>query len=126
MIQTQTILKIIDNSGAKTVRCIKVLGGFQKRYCYAGDVIVVSVQKIRKKNKLLSKVQKGDVCHAIVTRTRSKKKRKDGLAISFKDNSGVLVNSQNKPLFTRIKGAVSRDLKKNNFMKLVSLSSGFL
>lgn len=126
MIQLQTILKITDNSGAKDVRCIKVLGGFQRRYAYAGEVIVVAVQKIRSKNKHLSKVAKGDVSRAIIVRTRYKNRKKDGLILGFNKNSAVLVNKQNKPIATRIKGPITQNVKKNRFMKLASLSSGFL
>jgi large subunit ribosomal protein L14 len=126
MIQLQTILKITDNSGAKHVRCIKVLGGFQRRYAYSGEIIVVAVQKIRSKNKHLSKVAKGDVSRAIIVRTRYKNKKKDGLILGFNKNSAVLVNKQNKPIATRIKGPITQNVKKNRFMKLASLSSGFL
>jgi len=126
MIQNQTLLKITDNSGAKIVRCIKVLGGFQRRYAYAGETIVVALQKIRNKNKHLSKVAKGDISRAVIVRTKAKKKKQDGLFISFTKNSAVLVNKQNKPIATRIKGPITQDVKKNKLMKLVSLSSGFL
>jgi large subunit ribosomal protein L14 len=126
MIQSQTILKISDNSGAKTGRCIRVLRGFQRRYAGRGDVIILAVQKIRKKNKKFSKVKKGDVVKAVIVRTKSKEKKRDGFTVSFKENVVVLVNAQNKPIGTRIKGPVSQEVKKNKFMKLASLSSGFL
>jgi len=102
MIQTQSILIITDNSGAKTVKCIKVLGGFQRRYSYVGNTIVIAVQKLKKKNKYRSKVKKGEVLRAVITRTKSKKKRDDGLTFQFDINSGVLINKQNKPVGTRI------------------------
>ena len=126
MIQTQTILKITDNSGAKTGRCIKILGGFQQRYGYRGSTIILAIQKIRKKNKKFSKVKKGDVVRAVIVRTKFKEQKRDGFAVSFKENFVVLVNAQNKPIGTRIKGPVSQEVKKNKFMKLASLSSGFL
>lgn len=126
MIQNRSILTITDNSGAKTAKCIKVLGGFQRRYAYLGDTIVIAVQKIKSKNKYRSKVKKGDVLKAVITRTKFKKKRKDGFTFKFNINSGVLVNKQNKPLATRILGPVSKEMKTNKLMKLASLSAGFL
>lgn len=126
MIQTQTILKMGDNSGAITGRCIRVLGGFQQRYAYRGDVIILAVQKIRKKNKKFSKVKKGDVARAVIVRTKAKEKKRDGFSVSFTENFAVLINAQNKPVGTRIKGPVGQEIRKNKFMKLVSLSSGFL
>jgi|TARA_B110000208_G_C11664670_1_gene392977 large subunit ribosomal protein L14 len=126
MIQTQSILIITDNSGAKTVKCIKVLGGFQRRYSYVGNTIVIAVQKLKKKNKYRSKVKKGEVLRAVITRTKSKKKRDDGLTFQFDINSGVLINKQNKPVGTRIFGPVIKEMKNKKFMKLASLSSGFV
>jgi large subunit ribosomal protein L14 len=126
MIQTQSILIITDNSGAKTVKCIKVLGGFQRRYSYVGNTIVIAVQKLKKKKKYRSKVKKGEVLRAVITRTKSKKKRDDGLTFQFDINSGVLINKQNKPVGTRIFGPVIKEMKNKKFMKLASLSSGFV
>ena len=126
MTQTQSILIITDNSGAKTVKCIKVLGGFQRRYSYVGNTIVIAVQKLKKKNKYRSKVKKGEVLRAVITRTKSKKKRDDGLTFQFDINSGVLINKQNKPVGTRIFGPVIKEMKNKKFMKLASLSSGFV
>ena len=126
MIQLQTILKVTDNSGAKSSRCIKVLGGFQKKYGNSGELIIVAVQKIRNKNKYLSKVSKGDVSKAIIVRTKFKNRKRDGSFLIFNKNAVVLVNKQNKPIGTRIKGPVTQNIKKNKFMKLASLSSGFL
>ena len=126
MIQTQSILTIVDNSGAKTAKCIKVLGGFQRRYAYIGNTIVVAVQKIRSKNKSKSKVKKGEVLRAIIIRTKFKKNKKDGSSFMFALNAGVLINKQNKPVATRILGPVTKELKTNKFMKIASLSAGFL
>jgi len=126
MIQTQSILTIVDNSGAKTAKCIKVLGGFQRRYAYIGNTIVVAVQKIRSKNKSKSKVKKGEVIRAIIIRTKFKKNKKDGSSFMFALNAGVLINKQNKPIATRILGPVTKELKTNKFMKVASLSAGFL
>lgn len=126
MIQTQSILTIVDNSGAKTAKCIKVLGGFQRRYAYIGNTVVVAVQKIRSKNKSKSKVKKGEVIRAIIIRTKFKKNKKDGSSFMFALNAGVLINKQNKPIATRILGPVTKELKTNKFMKVASLSAGFL
>jgi len=126
MIQTQSILTIVDNSGAKTAKCIKVLGGFQRRYAYVGNTVVVAVQKIRSKNKSKSKVKKGEVLRAIIIRTKFKKNKKDGSSFMFALNAGVLINKQNKPVATRILGPVTKELKTNKFMKIASLSAGFL
>jgi len=119
-------LTIVDNSGAKTAKCIKVLGGFQRRYAYVGNTVVVAVQKIRSKNKSKSKVKKGEVLRAIIIRTKFKKNKKDGSSFMFALNAGVLINKQNKPVATRILGPVTKELKTNKFMKIASLSAGFL
>jgi len=126
MIQTQSILTIVDNSGAKTAKCIKILGGFQRRYAYTGNTVVVAVQKIRSKNKSKSKVKKGEVLHAVIIRTKFKKNKKDGSSFMFALNAGILINKQNKPIATRILGPVTKELKTNKLMKVASLSAGFL
>jgi len=126
MIQTQSILTIVDNSGAKNVRCIKILGGFQRRYAYIGDTVVVAIQKIKSKSKSKSKVKKGEVLRAVIIRTKFKKTKKDGSSYMFNLNAGVLVNKQNKPVATRILGPVAKELKTNKNMKVASLSAGFL
>ena len=94
MIQQESILKVVDNSGAKKVKCIKVLGGFKKRYAGLGDIIVVSVQRLRKKSKKTSKVLKGGVFRALVVQTKSVYQKKDGLSFLLKENSVVLINKQ--------------------------------
>nr|YP_009495529.1 ribosomal protein L14 [Psammoneis japonica]AWQ64259.1 ribosomal protein L14 [Psammoneis japonica] len=126
MIQQQTILKVADNSGAKTVKCIKVLGGFKRRFAYLGDIIVVSVQQLRNKSKLTAKVQKGEVLKALIIRTKTKDRKKDGSAIFFNDNFVSLINKQGNPIATRIIGPIPKSLKKNKFMKFATLSAGFV
>ena len=126
MIQQQTILKVADNSGAKTVKCIKVLGGFKKRYAKLGDIIVVSVQQLRNKSKKTSKVSKGEVFRALVVRTKKKYKKKDGSSFFLQENAIALINKQGNPVGTRILGPIPKTLKKTKFMKFVSLSIGLI
>jgi len=118
MIQMQTFLKVADNSGAKKVCCIKVLGGSRRRYAHVGDVIVVSVKEAIPN----SKVKKGDVLKAVVVRTRREIGRNDGSYLKFDENSAVLLNDQLEPLGTRIFGPVARELRAKQFMKIVSLA----
>ncbi|HPS92863.1 MAG: 50S ribosomal protein L14 [Syntrophaceae bacterium] len=118
MIQQQTKLRVADNSGAKEVMCIKVLGGTRRRYAYLGDVIVASVKEAIPR----SKVKKGDVVLAVVVRTKRTQKRSDGTSIRFDENSAVILNTQKEPIGTRIFGPVARELRTKNFMKIVSLA----
>jgi large subunit ribosomal protein L14 len=118
MIQMQTRLKAADNSGAKVLFCIKVLGGTRRRYATVGDVIIVSVKDALPN----SKVKKGDVARAVVVRTTKEVRRPDGSYIKFDDNSAVLINQQKEPIGTRIFGPVARELRAKNFMKIVSLA----
>jgi large subunit ribosomal protein L14 len=118
MIQTETRLRVADNSGAKLVQCIKVLGGSKRRYATVGDVIVVSVKEAMPN----SKVKKGDVLKAVIVRTKKEISRPDGSYIKFDDNSAVLITQQNEPVGTRIFGPVARELRAKNFMKIVSLA----
>lgn len=118
MIQTQTRLKAADNSGAKSLLCIKVLGGSRRRYASVGDVVVVSVKEAIPN----SKVRKGDVMKAVVVRTKKELRRPDGSYIKFDDNSAVLINEQHEPVGTRIFGPVARELRAKNFMKIISLA----
>jgi len=104
MIQQQTILKVSDNSGAKTVKCIKVLGGFKRSHAVLGDIVVVSVQKLRNKSKKTSKVKRKEIYKALIIRTKTKLKKKDGSVIIFKENAVALINSSGKPVGTRIIG----------------------
>jgi len=118
MIQVQTRLSIADNSGAKEVMCIKVLGGTRRRYAGLGDVVVVTVKDAIPN----SKVKKGEVLKAVVVRTKKEVNRKDGTYIRFDNNSAVLINAQNEPVGTRIFGPVARELRSKSFMKIVSLA----
>ena len=118
MIQTESKLKVADNSGAKLLLCIKVLGGSKRRYATVGDVIVVSVKEAMPN----SKVKKGDVMKAVIVRTKKEVSRVDGSYIKFDDNSAVLITQQNEPIGTRIFGPVARELRAKNFMKIVSLA----
>ncbi len=118
MIQMQTFLNVADNSGAKKVCCIKVLGGSRRRYARVGDVIIVSVKEAIPN----SKVKKGDVLKAVVVRTKKEIGREDGSYLRFDDNSAVLINDSLEPLGTRIFGPVARELRARQFMKIVSLA----
>ena len=118
MIQVQSILKSADNSGAKKMMCIKVLGGSRKRYATIGDVIVVSVKDAMPN----SKVKKGDVFRAVIVRTKKEIRRSNGTYIRFDENAAVLLNNQMEPVGTRIFGPVARELRPKNFMKIISLA----
>jgi large subunit ribosomal protein L14 len=118
MIQQQTILKVADNSGAKTVKCIKVLGGFKKRYARLGDIIVVSVQQLRNKSKKTSKVLKGGVFRALVIRTKTQYRKKDGSSFALNENSVTLINKQGNPIGTRILGPIPKILKKKKIYEI--------
>ncbi len=118
MIQMQTMLEAADNSGAKKLACIKVLGGTKRKYASLGDVIIVSVKEAIPN----SKVKKGDVMRAVVVRTVKEVRRIDGSYIKFDDNSAVLINPQNEPVGTRIFGPVARELRAKRFMKIISLA----
>ena len=119
MIQMESILGVADNSGAKKVHCIKVLGGSKRRYASIGDVIVVSIREAMPNGK----VKKGDVARAVIVRTAKEIRRKDGTYIRFDENSAVLINAQGEPIGTRIFGPVARELRAKNYMKIVSLAS---
>ena len=118
MIQMQTVLDVADNSGAKRVACIKVLGGTKRRYATIGDVIVVSI----KEAVVNSKVKKGDVARAVIVRTKREVKRPDGSCIKFDANSAVMVTKEGEPIGTRIFGPVARELRAKKFMKIISLA----
>ena len=120
----QTILKVSDNSGAKTVKCIKVLGGFKKKYAKIGDIIVVSIQQLRNKSRKTSKVKKREVYKALIIRTKARFAKRDGCFTKFDDNSVALMNKQGNPIGTRIIGPISKALRKKNFQKFISISSG--
>jgi large subunit ribosomal protein L14 len=118
MIQMQTNLDVADNSGARRVQCIKVLGGAKRRYAHVGDVIVVSVKEAQPRGR----VKKGDVRRAVVVRTAKDIKRPDGSVIRFDTNAAVLVNNNGEPIGTRIFGPVPRELRAKNHMKIISLA----
>jgi len=118
MIQMQTKLLAADNSGAKKLQCIKVLGGSKRIYAYLGDEIVVSVKEAIPN----SKVKKGTVLRAVIVRTKKETRRADGSYVRFDDNSAVLINPQNEPLGTRIFGPVARELRAKNYMRIISLA----
>ncbi len=118
MIQTQSYLDVADNSGARRVMCIKVLGGSHRRYASVGDIIKVTVKEAIPRGK----VKKGQVINAVVVRTRKGVRRADGSIIRFDDNAAVLLNTQDAPVGTRIFGPVTRELRGEKFMKIISLA----
>ena len=118
MIQVESTLQVADNSGAKKVACIKVLGGSHRRYASVGDIIVVSVTEAMPH----SKVKKGDVMKAVIVRTAKEVRRMDGSYIKFDGNAAVLLSNQGEPVGTRIFGPVARELRAANFMKIISLA----
>ena len=118
MIQVETNLEVADNSGARRVQCIKVLGGSKRKYAYVGDVIVVSIKEAIPRGR----VKKGDVVQAVVVRTAKEIKRTDGTAIRFDTNAAVLINKQGEPIGTRIFGPVTRELRTEKFMRIISLA----
>ncbi len=118
MIQVETNLDVADNSGARRVQCIKVLGGSKRKYASVGDVIVVSIKEAIPRGR----VKKGDVVQAVVIRTSKDIRRADGTAIRFDNNAAVLINKQGEPIGTRIFGPVTRELRARKYMKIISLA----
>lgn len=118
MIQQETILEVADNSGAKSVQCIKVLGGSKRRTASVGDVIRVAVKSALPKGR----VSKGDVCYAVIVRVKKGVRRSDGSVLRFDDNAAVLLNAQKQMIGTRVFGPVTRELRNENFMKIISLA----
>ena len=118
MIQNESVLDVADNSGAKKLYCVKVLGGSKRKYASIGDVIVVSVREAAPN----SKVKKGDLAQAVIVRTAKELTREDGSYIKFDDNSAVLINKDREPIGTRIFGPVARELRARKFMRIVSLA----
>ena len=118
MIQAETLLDVADNSGAKRIECIKVLGGSKRKYASIGDVIVVSIKEAIPG----AKVKKGEVARAVIVRTAKELARPDGSYIRFDSNSAVLINKDNEPIGTRIFGPVARELRAKRFMKIISLA----
>lgn len=117
MIQQQTKLTLMDNSGAKIVQCIKALGGFNRTFSYSGDIILVSVKKLR----LVRKVKTGEVYFAIVTRTKKQTRFKDGSNSKFNTNTAIILNSKKKILGTRLFGSISRKLRKKKYLKILMM-----
>ena len=118
MIQAETNLGVADNSGARRVQCIKVLGGAKRRYAWVGDSIVVSVKEAIPRGR----VKKGDIHRAVIVRTAKEIRRSDGTAIRFDSNAAVLIDRENEPIGTRIFGPVTRELRAKRFMKIISLA----
>ncbi len=118
MIQMQTNLEVADNSGARRVQCVKVLGGAKRRYAHVGDIIVVSIKEAAPRGR----VKKGDVRKAVVVRTANDIRRRDGSVIRFDSNAAVLVNNNGEPIGTRIFGPVPRELRAKQHMKIISLA----
>ena len=118
MIQMQTVMDVADNSGARRVQCIKVLGGSHRRYAGVGDIVKVSVKEAIPRGK----VKKGEVYNAVVVRTRKGVRRPDGSVIRFDSNAAVILNTQHQPIGTRIFGPVTRELRNEKFMKIISLA----
>ena len=118
MIQMQTNLEVADNSGARRVQCVKVLGGSKRKYATVGDVIVVSVKEAIPRGR----VKKGDVHRAVIVRTAKEVRRQDGSSIRFDRNAAVLINNDGDPIGTRVFGPVARELRERRFMKIISLA----
>jgi len=118
MVQVESRLRVADNTGAKVIQCIRVLGGTRRRYARVGDVIVITVKDAIPGGA----VKKGDVKRAVVVRTRKEQRRRDGSYIRFDENAGVLINEAGEPIGTRIFGPVARELREKQFMKIISLA----
>ena len=118
MIQTETVLNVADNSGARKVLCIKVLGGSKRRYAQIGDVIRVTVKDAIPRGK----VRKGEICNALIVRTKKGVRRSDGSLIRFDSNAAVLLDNKREPLGTRVFGPVTRELRAGNYLKIISLA----
>ena len=118
MIQTETVLNVADNSGARKVLCIKVLGGSKRRYAHIGDVIRVTVKDAIPRGK----VKKGEICNALIVRTKKGVRRSDGSLIRFDSNAAVLLDNKREPLGTRVFGSVTRELRAGNYLKIISLA----
>ena len=125
MIQSQTALRVSDNSGAKRVKCIKVLGGFKRKFANVGDLIVVSIRKVKQHKRKKIKVKEGEVIHAVIIRAKFKITRLNSSDVKCQENAVVLISNKNKPIATRVLGPVPRELRHSKFMKVASLSSGF-
>jgi len=126
MIQQKTALKVSDNSGAKTVKCLKILGGFKKKYSKLGDIIIISIQQLRNKSKKTSKVKKKEIYKALIIKTKSTSQKKTGYKKFFKKNTVTLLNKQENPIGTRILEPLPQNLKKKKLQKFISISTGLI
>lgn len=131
MIQQETILQVSDNSGAKTIKCIKTLGGYKKKTATIGQIIITSVQELRNKSKITSKVKKGEIYKALIIRTKKTIRKKDGTFISSnkntkKHNAAILINKKGNPIGTRISEPMPFKIKKKQFMKFINISPGLI
>jgi large subunit ribosomal protein L14 len=126
MIQMGTILNVADNSGAKTVICIKVQKGFKNRYSRIGDIVLVSIKTLRSKRKLNTTVKKGDMCKAIIVRTKSHQKNMYGERTMFLENTVLLLSKQNKFLFSRVFGLIPSKIRYTKYMRIISMSAGIV
>jgi large subunit ribosomal protein L14 len=131
MIQQESILQVADNSGAKTVKCIKVLGGYKRKHAKLGEIIITSVQELRNKSKITSKVKKGEIYKAFILRTKKALQKKDGTNIlcskkTKNSNAVILINKKGNPIGTRITEPMPFKLKKKQFMKFISISPGLV
>lgn len=126
MIQKGTLLKVIDNSSVYLVKCIGIFEGYKKRYASLSQLILVSVQKIRSKTKTGSKVKKGEIFKAVVVRLKKRKQRLSGFCLSFDFSAVALLTSQEKPLATKVKGMVAKELRSTKFLRIASLANGLL
>ena len=131
MIQQESILKVADNSGAKTVKCIKVLGGYKKKTAKLGDLIIASIRELRNKSKVTSRVKKGEIYKALIIRTKKPFRKKDGSNVSSMKtarhkNSVILINKKGNPIGTRITEPVPSRLKKKQFLKFIKISPGLI
>ena len=124
MIKQQTVLNVSDNSGAKKVKCIKILGGFKRKVAFLGDLIVVVVSKLRNKARNTTKVKKGEIFKALIIKTKNKQVNPDGSHLKFDSNSVILFNKQENPIGSRVLGSVPIKIKKSQFSRVYSISSG--
>lgn len=124
MLQMQSLFRVCDNSGAKKVKCIKVLGGFRRKYAKIGDLIVVSVRRVKQHKKKKIKIKEGDVLRAVIVRVKSTIKRANYTHVKWKENATVVLGNRSKPYATRILGPISKEIRLSKYTKLVSLSSG--
>jgi len=126
MIQKGSFINVIDNSGAKEVACIHVVGGYRKRYAYLGDIIIVSIKSMRTKRKTISKIKKGDIVKALIVKTKKRTQFFNSESVSFSENAVVLISLQDKFIGTRIFGSILKSFRYTPYIKLLSLSSGII